>query len=125
MPVVAGRLVIKSIPKIYKMANRNSPQFSPLQEQVLQQLRIVMETPLDNNLPQPEMTPSPATLGLSLGLYYRVDVEALNDWATVTLFMRGSFGFVVQEPDVTDNFRHFLSIMQAHSWKSVFWLIKQ
>ena len=46
-----------------------------------------------------------------LGLCYPVDVEALNDWATVAHLMKGSIGFVVQEPEVTDDFKQFLIIM--------------
>ena len=52
-----------------------------------------------------------------LGLYYRVDVKPLNDWVTVTQFMKGSIGFVVQEPEVTYDFRQFLIIMYGSNWE--------
>ena len=48
---------------------------------------------------------------------YQVDVEALNDWATVTHFMKGSIGLVVQAPEVTDDFRQFLIIMYGSNWE--------
>ena len=61
------------------------------------------------------MTPSPIAPDESndnfLGLYYRVDVEALDDWATVSHFMKGSIGFVIQELEITDYFKQFLIIM--------------
>ena len=67
------------------------------------------------------MTPSPVVPDEDhdhfLGLYYRVDVEALDEWATVTSFMRGSIGYVVQEPDITDNFKQFLIIMYGSNWE--------
>ena len=56
-------------------------------------------------MPQQEMTPSPVAFDVDhdnfLRLYYRADVEALDEWATVTGFMRGSIGYVVQEPEIT------------------------
>ena len=70
---------------------------------------------------QQEMTPSPVAPNednyIFLGLYYRVDVEALDKWATVTSFMRGSIGYVVQEPEVTDDFKHFLITMYGSNWE--------
>ena len=61
---------------------------------------------------QQEMTPSPVASDevndIFLELNHRVDVEALDEWATVTSFMRGCIGFVVQEPEITDDFKHFL-----------------
>ena len=66
-------------------------------------------------MPQQEMTASlvapDENYDKFLGLYYRVDVEALNEWATVTFSMRGSIGFVVQEPEVTDDVKQFLITM--------------
>ena len=43
-----------------------------------------------------------------LGLYYRVEFEVLNNWTNFTLFMRGSIGFEMEKPDVTDNSTQFL-----------------
>ena len=72
-------------------------------------------------MPQEEMTPSPVVPDEDhdhfLGLYYRVDVEALQEWATVTSFMRGSIGYVVQAPEITDNFEHFLINMHGSNWE--------
>ena len=61
------------------------------------------------------MTPSPVAPDEDndnfLGLYCRVDVEALNGCDTVTRFKRGSIGFVVQDPEIPDDFRQFLILM--------------
>ena len=71
-------------------------------------------------MPQQELTPSlvaPAEGNDNfLGLYYRVDVEALDEWATNTSFMRGSIGYVVQEPEITDDFKQFLITMYGSNW---------
>ena len=45
-----------------------------------------------------------------VGLYYRVDVKALIDRVTVTSCVKGTIEFVVQEPQITDDFRQFLMI---------------
>ena len=54
------------------------------------------------------MTPSPVAPEENydnfLALYYRVDVEVLNNWADEKLFMRGSIGYVVQDLDFTGHF---------------------
>ena len=67
------------------------------------------------------MTPSPVVPDEDhdnfLGLYYRVDVEPLDEWATVTSFMRGSIGYVVQEPEITDDFKQFLIRMYDSNWE--------
>ena len=92
-------------------ANKNSPQSPPLNDQVPKNPRMGIEilSGLPEHLPQQEMTPSPVASDeindKFLGLYYRVDLKALNDWTTVTHFMKGSIGLVVQEPQVTDDFR--------------------
>ena len=71
-------------------------------------------------MPQQEMTPSSVAPDEDndnfLGLYYRVDVEALDEWATVTSFMRESIGYVVQEPEITDDFKQFLITMYGSNW---------
>ena len=46
-----------------------------------------------------------------------MDAEALNDWATVTRFKNGNIGFVVQEPEITDEFRQFLIIIYGSNWE--------
>ena len=68
-------------------------------------------------MPQQEKTLSPVAPDedndIFLGLYYRVDVEALDEWATLTIFMRGSIRFVVQEPENTNEFRQILITMES------------
>ena len=104
-------------------ANNDSPRFPPLNEQRLKNQRLGTEFPLSlpEDMPQEEMTPSPVVPDEDhdhfLGLYYRVDVEALDEWATVTSFLRGSIGYVVQEPEITDNFKEFLIIMYGSNWE--------
>ena len=98
-------------------ANNGSPRSPPLNEQRPKNQRLGIEIPLGllEHMPQEEMTPSPVVPvedhDQILGLYYRVDVEALDEWATVTSFMRGSIGYVVQEPEIPDKFKHFLIIL--------------
>ena len=52
------------------------------------QMMIEIEIPLDPDMPEPELTPSPVAgddgCDNFLGLFYRVDVEALEEWAKVT-----------------------------------------
>ena len=70
---------------------------------------------------QQELIPSPVAPGEDhdnfLGLYYRVDVEALDEWATVTSFTRGSIGYIVEEPEITDDFKQFLIRMYGSNWE--------
>ena len=89
------------------MANRNSPQSPPLQDQVPNQMRIGIEVLPDPDMPEPELTPWPGDDGSDnfLGLFYLMDVEALEEWAKVTNFMMGVLGFSVDEPEFTANFR--------------------
>ena len=72
-------------------------------------------------MPLQEMAPSPVPPDEDndnfLGLYYRVDIEALKDWATVTSFLKGSIGFIVQEPEITDDFKQFLIVMYGSKWE--------
>ena len=86
-----------------------------------QRLGIEIPLGLPEHKPQQEMTPSPVAVGedndIFFGLYYRVDVEALDEWATVTSFMRGSIGYVVQEPEITDDFKQFLITMYGSNWE--------
>ena len=128
----AAILIISSttsnIIKFYynKMANRNSPQSPPLREQVPNNPRLGIEIPtgLPDHLSEQEMTPSPVAPDEKktnfLGLYYRVDVEGLNDWAVVTSFMKGSIEFVVQEPEITDDFKQFWIIKNGSNWEKGF-----
>ena len=92
-------------------ANDDSPRSPPSNEQVPNNQRLGIEIPLGlpEHMPQQEMTPSPVAPDENndkfLGLCYRVDVEALDEWATVTSFMRGSILYVVQKPEITDDFK--------------------
>ena len=44
-------------------------------------------------------------------------MEALDQWATVTTFMRGSIGYVVQEPEIADDFQQFPIKMYGSNWE--------
>ena len=94
-------------------ANNDFPRSPPLNElfPINQRLGIEIPLGLPEHMPQEEMTLSPVVPDEDqdhfLGLYYRVDVEALDEWAKVTSFMRGSIGYVVQEPEITDNFKQW------------------
>ena len=102
------------------MANRNSPQSPPLQDQVPNQMRMGIEILLDPDMPEPELTPSPVAGDHGSdnfsGLFYRVDVEALEEWANVTNFMMGGLGFSVEEPEITSNFCDFIRNMYGKNW---------
>ena len=71
-------------------ANNDSPRSPPLNEQKPNNQRLGIEFPigLPEHKPQQEMTPSPVAPNEDhdsfLGIYYRVDVEALDKWITVT-----------------------------------------
>ena len=103
--------------------NNNSSRSPPLNEQRPnnQRLGIEISLGLPEHMPQPEMTPSPVATDEEhdnfLGLYYRVDVEAWDEWATVTSFMRGSIEYVVQEPEITDDIKQFLIKMYGSNWE--------
>ena len=103
--------------------NSDSSRSPPLNEQAPNDPRLGIEFPLGlpEHMPHQEMTPSPVAPDEDhdnfLGLYYRVDVEGLDEWATVTIFMRGSIGYVVQEPVITDDFKQFLIRMYGSNWE--------
>ena len=104
-------------------ANNDSPRSPRLNEQVPYNQRLGIQFPLGlpEHMPHREMTPSPVVPDGDpdhfLGLYYRVDVEALDEWATFTSFMRGSIGYVVQKPEITDDFKQFLIRMYGSNWE--------
>ena len=104
-------------------ANDDSPRSPPLNEQVPNNQRLGLEIPLGlpENMLQQEMTPSPVApeedIDNFLELYNRVEEETLDKWATVTSFMRGSIGYVVQEPETTDDFKQFLITMYGSNWE--------
>ena len=103
-------------------ANNDSPRSSPLNEQMPDNPKLGNGIPLGlpEHMPQHEMTPSLVAADEDndnfRGLYYRVDVEALNEWA-ITIFMRGSIGFVVQKPEVFDDFKQLLIRMFGSNWE--------
>ena len=106
------------------MAANNETSRSPsLNEQKPKNQRLGVEIPLGipEHMPQQEMTDSPVAPDDNhdnfLGLYYRVSVEALDEWATVKGFMRGSIGYVVQEPESTDDFKHLLIRLYGSNWE--------
>ena len=104
-------------------ANIDSPWSPPLKEQALNNPRLGIEIPLDlpEHMLQQEMTPSPVAPDEDhdnfLRLQYRVNLEALDEWATVTSFMRGRIRYVVQEPEITDDFKQFLIKMYGSNWE--------
>ena len=104
-------------------ATNDSPQYPPLNDEVPNNPRLGIEIPLGlpEHMPQQEMTASPVAPDedddIFLGLYYRVVIEALDEWATVTSFMRGSIGFVVQEPEIRDDFKQLVITMNGSNWE--------
>ena len=104
-------------------ANNDSPRSPPLNEQGPNNQRLGIKIPigLPEHPPQQEITPSLVAPDEDhdnfLGLYYRVVVEALDEWATVTSFMRGSIGYVAREPEITDDFKQFLIRMYGCNWE--------
>ena len=104
-------------------ANIDSPRSPLLNDRIPNNQRLGIEIPLDlpEHMPQQEMTPSPVVPDEDhdnfLGLYYRVDVEALDEWATVASFMRGNIGYVVQELEISDDFKQFLITMYGSNWE--------
>ena len=71
-------------------------------------------------MPEPELSPSSVAGDPGSdnfwGFFYRVDVEALEEWANVTKFTIGGLGSSVKEPEITSNFRDFLLIMHGNNW---------
>ena len=100
-------------------ASNNSPQHPPSNEQVSQQMRSEIESLLDPNMPEPELSPSavagdPST-DKCFELFYGVDVDPLENWAKNTNFMAGRLEYSVEEPEVTKDFREFLTIMSGNN----------
>ena len=97
------------------VASENSPESPPLNEQVPQQMRIGIEISLDPDMPEPQLSRSPLAGDQGsdncLGLFCWVNVNALKTWAKVTKFMYGSFGYSVEEPEVTEDFREFFKFL--------------
>ena len=104
---------------IYKMANRNSPQCPPLQDQVPNQMRMGIENPRDPDMPESELTPSPVAgqdgSDIIIGLSHRVDVEAPEELANGTNFMMGGHQVSVEKPEITTIFRDLLLIIYGNN----------
>ena len=104
-------------------ANNDSPRSPPLNEQRPNNQRLGIEIPLGlpEHMPQQQMTHSPDATDedhdIFLELYYRVNVEALDEWAAVTSFMRGSIGCVAREPEITGDFKQLLIRMYGSNWE--------
>ena len=79
------------------VANSNSLQSPPANDQVHQQMSFGIEIPFDPDMTEPEQSRSPVTgdpgSDNCLGLFYRDDVDVLETRATNTLFMSGSLAF--------------------------------
>ena len=105
------------------MANRNYRQCPPMREQVPKNPRLGYKIPLSilEHLPEQEMTTSPVAPNENdknfSGLFYRAYVDSLSDCATVAQFIRRTIGYVLQEPDVCGDFKHFLFIVYGSNWE--------
>ena len=103
-------------------ARNDSPRSPALCEQMPNNPRLGIEIPssIPEHMPQQKITFSTVAPDEDydnfLRLNYRIDVEALDEWATVTIFIRGSIRVVVQEPDVIDDFKQFLITMYDSNW---------
>ena len=99
------------------MANKNSRQSPPLQDEVLNQMRIGIENPLDPDISEPELSPflvaGDHRSDNFLKLFHRVEVEVVEEWADVKSCKMGGLGFSVEEPEVTSNFCVFLQLMNG------------
>ena len=111
------------------MANRNSPQSPPLQDQVPNQMRIAIEIPLDPDMPELELTPSPVAgddgSDNFLGPFNCVDVKALEEWAKVTNFMMGVLVSQLKSPELPQTFMISSSLCMEILGKSEFFAILQ
>ena len=100
------------------MANRNSPQSPPLQDQVPNQMKIGVKVPLDPDMTELELVPSPVAGDDGsqnfLKFFYQVDAEALEELAKVTNFMMDGIGFSVEEPEITSNFLYIHLIVHKN-----------
>ena len=83
-------------------------------------MRIGIEIHLDSDMLELELATSPIAWDYGsdnfLGLFYRVNVEALGERAKVVNFMMGNLGFSFEEPEITSNFRDFLLILYGNNW---------
>ena len=82
---------------------------------------IGIEILLDPSMPEPELTPSPVAgddgSDKFLGIFYRVDTEALEEWVEEINFTMGGLGSSVEELQITTTFRTFLLIMYVNNWE--------
>ena len=79
------------------VANNNSLQSPPANDQVHQLMSFGIEIPFDTDKTEPEQSRSPVTGDRGsdncVGLFYRDDVDVLETTAKNTIFMSGSLGF--------------------------------
>ena len=107
-------------------ANTNSPRSFLLNEQVPNIPRLGVEFPLGlpEHMPKQEMASSAVAPDEDkdnfLGLYNRVNVETWDEWATDTIFMNGSIGFVAQEPEINDDLKQLLIRMYGSNCEKKF-----
>ena len=118
---------LKVFPQLSEMTNPNSPHFPPPQDHIPQQTRIGIEVPLDFHTLKPELKSSPIAVDEIndnfISLSYRVDVEVLNNWNEESPFMKGGIGYVVEEPDISDDIRSFCKLFTGATWRSGYCLI--
>ena len=78
--------------------------------------------PLDPDMPEPNLSPSPfasdPALDNCFGQFHRYDVNALETCPNNTSFMCRSLGYSVEEPEVIGHYREFLKIMYGKNRKS-------
>ena len=102
--------------------SNNFPQSPPLNEQLLQQMRMGIDIPLDPDMPEPKLPPScvagdPGSDNC-LGLFYLVDVDVLETWAKNSNLKSGSLVAFVEEPEVTGDFRELPKISYENNCES-------
>ena len=100
----------------------NSLQSPSLKDHVPEQTRIGIEIYLDPDMPEPKLSLSlvagdPGS-DSCLGLFYRVDLDALETWAKKINFLSGSFGYSVEARETTEDFRDFPKILYGNIWES-------
>ena len=97
------------------------PETPPLQDEVLNQMRIGIEVPLGPDMPKPELTPVPVAgddgSDKFLGFLPSGLLEAPEEWTNVTNFMINCLGFSVEEPENTSKFRDFVLKMYGKNWE--------
>ena len=113
------------------MANRNSPQSPPLQNQVPNQMRIGIETTVDPDMPEHELTLSPVAgdhesdnfWALFTDWTWRFLKSGLTNYmmgSIVTNYMMGGLGLSVEEPEKTSKFHEIPLIIYRKNFEKQF-----